>query len=351
MQSPSANHDQRKGKGANRQWDAVGFLAAIRLPNQAINLSACHRANLRLGILGAMLNIRGHKQASRSKESITFRMSFSEVPSAFTLIELLVVIAIIAILAALLLPVLAKAKEKGRQTSCRNNVKQLELGITMYLQDFNDVYPSCASRNTFGFQLDDWIYWRTGAATPNYAGTLETLDKSPVVAYLGTRASTNIFRCPSDISDRDRIAIVGGGSANSAANPIYWYSYSMNSIGLDGNGINQGLTSVMENVGTGAQLFQFKITSVRRPTDIISFAEEVTLPNGGGSDAPSPAVDPLRTLPPASGCMIDDGRWAPPGNALTMRHSGKCDLGWVDGHVSTELWTIGTNKYYYIANQ
>src|SRR5215469_1495595 len=168
--------------------------------------------------------------ASPFKVSITFGRRRRKGNSAFTLIELLVVIAIIAILAALLLPALSKAKEKARQTYCKNNLKQLELGIAMYLSEFNDVYPSCASRTSYGFQLDDWIYWRTGAATPNYAGTLETLDKSPVVVYLGTRGSTNIFRCPSDVNDRDRIAIVGGGSANSAANPIYWYSYSMNCV-------------------------------------------------------------------------------------------------------------------------
>src|ERR1051325_5183541 len=222
-------------------------------------------------------------EMSRARHKMPSRFfathSKGSLKSAFTLIELLVVIAIIAILAAMLLPAFARAKEKARQTSCRNNLKQLELGIAMYLMEFQEIYPTCASRSSFGFQPDDWIYWRAGAATVNYAGTLETVDKSPVVAYLGTRANTNIFRCPSDISDRDRIAIVGGGNPNSAANPIYWYSYSMNCIGLDKNNNNQGLTSVMENVGIGAQMFPFKNTSVKRPSSIIAFAEGDTHPS------------------------------------------------------------------------
>jgi prepilin-type N-terminal cleavage/methylation domain-containing protein/prepilin-type processing-associated H-X9-DG protein len=66
---------------------------------------------------------------------------------AFTLIELLVVIAIIAILAALLLPVLSKAKQKAVQTSCQNNIRQLQLGWTMYANDFHDSPP----HNSAGF--------------------------------------------------------------------------------------------------------------------------------------------------------------------------------------------------------
>jgi len=76
--------------------------------------------------------------------------------SAFTLIELLVVIAIIAILAAILFPVFAQAREKARQITCLSNEKEIGLAITMYLQDYDGSYPQSNDLNYV--QWYNWVY-------------------------------------------------------------------------------------------------------------------------------------------------------------------------------------------------
>src|SRR3954471_7803053 len=73
----------------------------------------------------------------------------SHVRRGFTLIELLVVIAIIAILAAILFPVFAQARAQARKASCTSNFKQQTLGIAMYLQDYDGLYPINSYTGTY----------------------------------------------------------------------------------------------------------------------------------------------------------------------------------------------------------
>ena len=110
---------------------------------------------------------------------------------AFTLIELLVVIAIIAVLAAILFPVFAQAREKARAISCMSNGRQIGLAITMYVQDYDETYPT-EHPSTSNPAVDD------------NTSQLEAIDYgSPfdkILPYVGSTNSqkTQIFVCPGD---------------------------------------------------------------------------------------------------------------------------------------------------------
>jgi len=107
---------------------------------------------------------------------------------AFTLIELLVVIAIIAILAALLLPALARSKDTAARILCLSNLRQVGLAIHLYAEDNNDTFPVAWSWPIFGGQL---------GTSPIYSSNLYGPTNRPLDAF----ASPNVFYCPRDKGD------------------------------------------------------------------------------------------------------------------------------------------------------
>jgi len=155
--------------------------------------------------------------------------------------------------------------------------------------------------------VEDWIYWRTNL--PAYP-----IFKSPIVEGLGIK-SGEVFRCPGDKDDRERVRIMDG-------NGPYLYSYSLNSYDLSG-GVNRGMSSI--NNGTW---HPFKVTSIVNPARKIMLAEEQASYQANEVSDPNAGI-------------VNDGRWVGGGDVLTSRHSAKANVAFGDGHVQPVRWQFG----------
>jgi prepilin-type N-terminal cleavage/methylation domain-containing protein/prepilin-type processing-associated H-X9-DG protein len=237
---------------------------------------------------------------------------------AFTLIELLVVIAIIAILAAILFPVFAQAREKARQASCLSNQKQIATGLLMYSQDYDELL-------LMGF-------WKT---TSGSGSASQTLCSWPAMIQPYIK-STQVFQCPSTPR-----SVSSGITPGTIASP-------------DGCGIGMGFVSTYaynyylggNNNSTGVATRS--LAAINKP------AETVLIVDGASLAQPAPilpdnwpekrtssatAIGGTTTANRLSWLLVSSGSSLMPGNndygAPRARHNGMTNVIWADGHVKT----------------
>ena len=164
----------------------------------------------------------------------------------FTLIELLVVIAIIAILAAILFPVFAKARDKARTTACLNNIKEIALAIQMYLGDWDGFYPMATGNHSI---------------VPGPPPTVGT----GLMPYVENNYA--MWRCPNDNTARP----VGLHACTYGFYPTeFWGVYGVLRRGLYGWIANTGVVDESKN-----------LDALHAPANIVAFTD-VEDPAGGG---------------------------------------------------------------------
>ena len=207
---------------------------------------------------------------------------FQTTKKGFTLIELLVVIAIIAILAAILFPVFARARENARRSSCSSNVKQIGLGFQQYIQDYDEKFPQVMAGATVA---NGWA-----------------IQMQP---YL---KSTQIFQCPSETNAPDNVT-PSAANYGQAGYSDYWYNSRLS--GASQARIDQVSSTILNGDGTnGSAAYAFNGFEMK-------------------NDGTLPALGTAETTAPYS-------RATGPGGAqgnFGERHLEGINYGFADGHV------------------